>query len=57
MWSAAQKESEIKHNMLAAPLLNLTKTYKTKYMYGLLHKNNNLNITYVSSATNEPKVT
>ena len=36
MWSAAQKESEIKHNMLAAPLLNLTKTYKTKY--GLLHK-------------------
>ena len=55
MWSAAQKESEIKHNMLAAPLLNLTKTYKTKY--GLPHKNNNLNITYASSATNEPKVT
>ena len=55
MWSAAQNESEIKHNMLAAPLLNLTKTYKTKY--GLLHKNNNLNITYASSATIEPKVT
>ena len=55
MQSAAQKESEIKHNMLAAPQLNLTKTYKTKY--GLPHKNNNLNITHASSAINEPKVT
>ena len=48
-------ESEIKHNMLEAPLLNWHKTYKTKY--GLLHKNNNLSLTYASSATNEQKVT
>ena len=39
MWSAAQNESEIKHNMLAEPLLNLTKTYKTNY--DLPHKSNN----------------